>query len=240
MLDDQPVVPCDGPTTINFTGSQFYSGLLPGVHTFTVAAFVDVNGQPQIVDQTPETFTWTMVKPIVVDTSIDSAIDGNDDPVENLSSTTSTDINFTFSGQITPEDTEVLNQGFYCMLDDQPVVPCDGPKTINFTGSQFYSGLFPGVHTFTVAAFVDVNGQPQIVDQTPETFTWTMVPIVVDTSIDSAIDGNDHPVENLSSTTSTDINFTFSGQITPEDTEVLNQGFYCMLDDQPVVPCDGM
>ena len=111
--------------------------------------------------------------------------------------------------------------------------------TINFTGSQFYSGLLPGVHTFTVAAFVDVNGQPQIVDQTPETFTWTIIPIVVDTSIDSAIDGNDDPVENLSSTTSTDINFTFSGQITPEDTEVLNQGFYCMLDDQPVVPCDG-
>ena len=47
---------------------------------------------------------------IVVETSIDSAIDGNEDPVENLSSTTSNDINFTFSGHVTPEDTEVDSQ----------------------------------------------------------------------------------------------------------------------------------
>ena len=44
-----------------------------------------------IFDLTPETFTWT-IEPIVVNTSIDSAIDGNEDPVENLSSTTSNDI----------------------------------------------------------------------------------------------------------------------------------------------------
>ena len=50
-----------------------------------------------------------------------------------------------------------------------------------------------------------------IFDQTPETFTWTIEPIVVNTSIDSAIDGNEDPVENLSSTTSNDIKFTFSG-----------------------------
>ena len=53
---------------------------------------------------------YTHLNPIVVNTSIDSAIDGNEDPVENLSSTTSNDINFTFSGQITPEDTEVDSQ----------------------------------------------------------------------------------------------------------------------------------
>ena len=53
----------------------------------------------RIEDQTPETFTWTIVpSPIVVETSIDSAIDGNEDPVENLSSTTSNDIEFEFSG----------------------------------------------------------------------------------------------------------------------------------------------
>ena len=55
-----------------------------------------------------------------------------------------------------------------------------------------------------------------IFNPTPETFTWTIVPIVVETSIDSAIDGNEDPVENLSSTTSNDINFTFSGHITPD------------------------
>ena len=51
----------------------------------------------------------------------------------------------------------------------------------------------------------------RIFDTTPETFTWTIVPIVVETSIDSAIDGNEDPVENLSSTTSNDIEFEFSG-----------------------------
>ena len=128
---------------------------------------------------------------------------------------------------------DVDSQGFLCKLDDQPeFVPCDGPTTIDFTGSQFYPDLPPGVHNFTVVAFVVVNEQP-IFDETPETFTWTIVPIVVNTSIDSAIDGNENPVENLSSTTSNDINFTFSGQVTPEGTDVDSQGFLCKLDDQP-------
>ena len=230
-MTNQNLLPCDGPTTIDFTGSQFYPDLPPGVHNFTVVAFVVVNEQP-IFDETPETFTWTIV-PIIINTSIDSAIDGNEDPVENLSSTTSNDINFTFSGQVTPEGTDVDSQGFLCKLDDQPeFVPCDGPTTIDFTGSQFYPDLPPGVHNFTVVAFVVVNEQP-IFDETPETFTWTIVPIVVNTSIDSAIDGNEDPVENLSSTTSNDINFTFSGQVTPEGTDVDSQGFLCKLDDQP-------
>src|SRR5918995_5149386 len=64
---------------------------------------------------------------IVVETTLDSAIDGNDDPVANLSSTTSNDINFTFSGHVTPEGTEVDSQGFQCRLDEQPnFVPCNG------------------------------------------------------------------------------------------------------------------
>ena len=112
--------------------------------------------------------------------------DGNGDSVENLSSTTSNDIEFKFSGQVTPEGTEVDSQGFQCRLDEQPnFVPCNGPTTIDFTGSQLYTDLSPGVHTFQVVAFVVVNGQ-QIFDLTPETFTWTIVPIVVETILDSA------------------------------------------------------
>ena len=38
---------------------------------------------------------------------------------------------------------------------------------------------------FQVVAFVVVNGQ-QIFDLTPETFAWTIVPIVVETILDSA------------------------------------------------------
>ena len=125
-------------------------------------------------------------------------------------STTSNDINFTFSGQITPEGTEVDSQGFECRLvDEQPnFVPCNGPTTIDFTGSQLYTDLSPGVHTFEVRAFVFVNEQ-KIVDLTPETFTWTILPIVVDTTLDTSIDGNDDPVTDFGSTTSNDIFYIF-------------------------------
>ena len=57
----------------------------------------------------------------------------------------------------------------------------------------------------------DGEGGQSELDTTPATWVWTIEPIVVDTSIDSAIDGNEDPVENVSSTTSNDINFTFSG-----------------------------
>ena len=52
------------------------------------------------------------------------------------------------------------------------------PTTIKLTGRQFYFRLPLGNHTFSVVAFVVVNERP-IFDQTPETFTWTIEPIVV-------------------------------------------------------------
>src|SRR5215203_3092042 len=169
----------------------------------------------------------TTQQEIVVDTTLDSATDGNEDPVENLSSTTSNDIEFEFSGQITPEGTEVDSQGFQCRLDEQPnFVPCNGPTTNDFTGS----------HTFEVRAFVVVNEQT-IVDLTPVTFIWTIVPIVVDTTLD-AIDGNDDTITDGDSTTSNDIEFTFSGEVTNADPEVFeDQGFICTIDGDPIDEC---
>ena len=66
----------------------------------------------------------TETQEIVVETSIDSAIDGNGDPVANLSSTTSNDINFTFSGHVTPEGTDDISRGFVCVLDDGETFDC--------------------------------------------------------------------------------------------------------------------
>ena len=179
----------------------------------------------------------TETQEIVVETSIDSAIDGNEDPVANLSSTTSNDINFTFSGHVTPEGTEVDSQGFVCVLDDGETFDCTDDTGESFTSSEEFLNLPPGTHSFTVRAFVQVSEGEIIFDTTPETFTWTIVPIVVETSIDSAIDGNEDPVANLSSTTSNDINFTFSGHVTPEGTEVDSQGFVCVLDDGETFDC---
>ena len=136
--------------------------------------------------------------PIVVETSIDSAIDGNEDPVENLSSTTSNDIEFEFSGATNAP--QFIDRGFECELDDGETFDCTDDMGESFTSSEEFLNLPPGIHTFTVRAFVQVSEEVRIEDQTPETFTWTIVPIVpivVETSIDSAIDGNEDPVENL-------------------------------------------
>ncbi len=111
----------------------------------------------------------------------------------------------------------VTERGFVCMLDGGEPFDCTDDTSESFTSSEEFLDLAPGIHTFTVAAFVVVNGQPPIFDPTPETFTWTIVPIVVDTTIDSATDGFGNPVENLSSTFSNDINFTFSGTTNVDD-----------------------
>ena len=207
-MDDGETFECTDDMGESFTSSEEFLNLPPGVHTFTVRAFVDVSEGEIIFDPTPETFTWTIV-PIVVETSIDSAIDGNEDPVANLSSTTSNDINFTFSGHVTPEDTDDTSRGFVCELDDGETFECTDDMGELFTSSEEFLNLPPGTHTFTVRAFVEVSEGEIIFDPTPETFTWTIVPIVVETSIDSAIDGNEDPVANLSSTTSNDINLIF-------------------------------
>jgi hypothetical protein len=78
---------------------------------------------------------------IVVETSIDSAIDGNEDPVANLSSTTSNDINFTFSGHVTPEGTDDISRGFVCVLDDGETFECTDDMGELFTSSEAFFNL---------------------------------------------------------------------------------------------------
>ncbi|MCC2647407.1 MAG: hypothetical protein K0R16_210, partial [Nitrososphaeraceae archaeon] len=92
---------------------------------------------------------------IVVETTIDSAIDGNDEPVANLSSTTSNDINFTFSGHVTPEETDDIERGFVCVLDGEPI-DCTDDTSESFTSTEAFFNLSTGSHIFTVTAFVDV------------------------------------------------------------------------------------
>ncbi len=232
VLDDGETFECTDDTGESFTSSEEFFNLPPGIHSFTVRAFVEVSKEVRIYDQTPETFTWTIV-PIVVETSIDSAIDGNEDPVENLSSTTSNDIEFEFSGATNAP--QFIDRGFECVLDDGETFDCTDDTGESFTSSEEFFNLPPGTHSFTVRAFVQVSEEVRIVDPTPETFTWTIVPIVVETSIDSAIDGNEDPVENLSSTTSNDIEFEFSGATNAP--QFIDRGFECELDDGETFDC---
>src|SRR5215203_4676815 len=178
----------------------------------------------------------TTQQEIVIDTTLDSATDGNGDPVENLSSTTSNDIDFTFSGTTNADDEQVTERGFVCVLDNGEPIDCTDDTSESFTSSEEFINLSPGTHTFIVAAFVVVNEQT-IVDLTPVTFTWTIVPIIVDTTLD-AIDGNDDTITDGDSTTSNDIEFTFSGEVTNADPEVFeDQGFICTIVGDPIDEC---
>ena len=154
------------------SGSITYTGLEIGVeHIFRVSAFIP-EGQ---FDTTPATWVWTIEEEIVVDTILD-AIDGNDDTITNEDSTTSNDIEFTFSGSATNvDDEDIDDRGFVCELDEEPVDDCGEPVTgVNpFTGTEEFNNLDPGEHTFTVVAFVIVNGLP-ILDLTPASITWTI------------------------------------------------------------------
>ena len=60
----------------------------------------------KIFDPTPATWNWEVLQQqdIVVDTTLDSATDGNTNPVNDGDATDSNYINFTFSGSVTPAD----------------------------------------------------------------------------------------------------------------------------------------
>ena len=53
----------------------------------------------------------------MVTTSLNSQIDGFGAEIEEGDSTASDMITFTFSGQMTPPDTDVVTRGFECTLD---------------------------------------------------------------------------------------------------------------------------
>jgi hypothetical protein len=129
------------------------------------------------------------------DTSIDSAIDGENKAVTDGSSTTSDSITFTFSG--TPASDI---DHFVCSIEGVPEInPCVSPKLFYELGAK--------PHTLTVAA-VDAVGRK---DQTPAKFEWTVDTPAPDTSIDSAIVGENKAVTDGGKTTSDSITFTFSG-----------------------------
>ena len=78
--------------------------------------------------------------------------------------TTSNDITFGFSGQITPEGTEVVSQGFECRLNTQSnfvlamIIQLQTSEVLN--SILIYLLMY---HTFEVRAFVVVGEQPRIV-----------------------------------------------------------------------------
>ena len=192
------------------SGSITYTGLEIGVeHIFRVSAFTESQ-----FDTTPATWVWTIEEEI--DTIIDSAEDGNGNPVGNESSTTSDSITFTFSAV-----NNSTNAEFFCSIDGEEAELCN-------SGSITYTGLEIGVeHIFRVSAFTESQ-----FDTTPATWVWT-IEEEIDTIIDSAEDGNVNPVGNESLTTSDSITFTFSAVNNSTNAE-----FFCSIDGEEAELCN--
>ena len=93
-------------------------------YNFTVAAVDGVGNK----DPTPASFTWT-VDTTALDTIIDSAIDGNNNPVLDGNTTSSNSITFTFSGNPS-EDVD----HFVCTRTGLATIdPCTSPQDLSIS-----------------------------------------------------------------------------------------------------------
>jgi hypothetical protein len=146
------------------------------------------------------------------ETTIDSATDSQGNPIQNGSSTQSSDIFFEFSSP----DTDV--SGFECKLDSSDWELCQSGEG---------GGVTEGEHTFSVRAFDSVGN----VDPTHAMVSWTVDLTAPETTIDSATDSQGNTIQNGSSTQSSDISFKFSSA----DSDVLT--FQCSLDGSDWQDC---
>ena len=117
-------------------------------------------------------------------TTINSAIDGNNNGIANNGSTTSDTMKFSFSGR----DGQGANiYRFECSMDGKPFVTCVSTNTVN---------VGDGTHTFSVRSEDSAGNK----DSTPASFTWTVNSERSNTQIDFATDGNKAAIVNGSNT----------------------------------------
>src|SRR4029078_7791002 len=128
-------------------------------------------------------------------TTINAAIDGNNNAIANNGSTTSNTMKFSFSGT-NGEGTNIYR--FECSTDGKPFVTCVSINTVNV-------GL--GTHTFSVRAEDNAGNK----DTSPASFSWTVNSETSNTQIDFANDGNKATIVNGSNTSSNSATFAFSG-----------------------------
>jgi streptogramin lyase len=152
-------------------------------------------------------------------TIITSAVDGSGATITNAGSTFSSSIRFTF---IATAGTNPV-AGFECSIDNSAFSSCSSPATL--------TSLAVGKHIFQVRA-VDTLGNR---DPTPASFSLTIATITppTKTTITSAVDGNNAPVQNGGTTTSSSIKIGFTA------TQGSNPiaGFQCSLDNSPFSSC---
>src|SRR6187397_1632978 len=128
-------------------------------------------------------------------TTINAAIDGNNNGIANNGSTTSDTMKFSFSGR----DGQGANiYRFECSMDAKPFVTCVSTNTVN---------VGDGTHTFSVRSEDSAGNK----DSTPSSFTWTVNSETSNSQIDFATDGNKAAIVNGSNTSSNSMTFAFSG-----------------------------
>src|SRR6187431_1780611 len=144
-------------------------------------------------------------------TTINAAIDGNNNGIANNGSTTSNTMKFSFSGR----DSQGANiYRFECSMDGKLFVTCVSTNTVN---------VGRGIHTFSVRSEDNAGNK----DSTPSSFTWTVNSETSNTQIDFATDGNKAAIVNGSNTSSNSMTFAFSG--TDNHGAVIHR-FECSMD----------
>src|SRR4029078_12001245 len=127
-------------------------------------------------------------------TTINAAIDGNNNAIANNGSTTSNTMKFSFSG-INGKGTNIYK--FECSMDGKPFVTCLSTNTVNV-------GL--GTHTLCVRSEDNTGNN----DTSPASFTWTVNSETSNTQIDFATDGNKATIANGSNNNSNSAKFAVS------------------------------
>src|SRR6266487_1091117 len=210
-IDGQDFVTCVSTNTIN---------VADGTHTFRVRS-EDKDG---IKDLTPASFIWT-VDTTPPATSINSAIDGNNNTISKNGNSESRSMKFAFSGTDTGG---VGVDHFECNIDNSKFVTCTSPFT-------FPNLLKDGTHTFKIRSEDNVGN----ISPSPTSFTWTVDTVPPTTTIDVVVNGNKSAVTNGSNTGSKSMTFSFSANDTggKEGGGVGINHFECNIDNSKFVTC---
>ncbi|HJR85181.1 MAG TPA: Ig-like domain-containing protein, partial [Nitrososphaeraceae archaeon] len=208
-LDDSEFAACS--TSIQFTSEN----ITDGTHVFRVLSIDEVGNK----DQSPDLFRWT-VDTLAPSSEIKNVADGNNRTVSNGSNTKSNAVTVEFSGN----DTGVGVKQLECSLDGAPFSTCTSP--IHFTPPI----ITDGTHTFEILAVDNATNE----DATPASFTWTVDTVPPETSIVSAVDGNESLMATGQNTSSNLVTFEFSANDTGG---VGIDHFECSLDGASFTVC---
>ena len=183
--NDCCTVHIDGGVGLSQNGrvAVFYPNtpLAPGAYTVTMLdTITDLEGNHLTGTDGQGRYQWhfEVSDTQAPDTTIDSAIDGNNNVVAANAMTGSNTITFTFTSPATDID------HFVCTIDG--ITYANVANSNNCSSPALVPDLSDGAHTFTVAA-VDTSGNT---DQTPASFTWTVDQTAPTVALNTATDGN--------------------------------------------------